>query len=280
MFGVSAHIKRISEVELAKIDRDPNQPRKTFDPQSIEELAASIKEMGLLQPIIVRRAEEGRYVVVAGERRHRACELLGWQSMDAIVIDAANTDEISLVENLQRENLRPIEEAEAVDRLIKVHGYRQEDAAKVLCKARSSITELLGLLRLPEAIIEASRAADIPKSTLLTIARIGDEAEQLAAFEAAKSGAVTVRVARSIQKGEATAKPDGEPQPAQHSVKKATRAIYAAIDHLGRVEGVADKKALAGLKEAKRKFDDLYREVLGRKAGDVATATRSRGSVS
>jgi ParB family transcriptional regulator, chromosome partitioning protein len=264
MFGVSAHIKRISEVELAKIDRNPNQPRKTFDPQSIEELAASIKEVGLLQPIIVRRGGDGRYTLVAGERRHRACEKLEWATMDAIVIDGDNVDEISLVENLQRENLKPIEEAEAVDRLIKLHGYKQEDAARVLGKARSSITELLSILRLPEAIREGGRTTDIPKSTFLAIARIADEGEQLAAYEAAKSGALPVRHARAIQKGEATAKPDGNARPQDH-VKTATRAIYAVIDRLGRVEGVPDKKALAELKKAKQKFDELYREVVGRK---------------
>ena len=261
MFGVSSHIKRITEVELAKIDRNPEQPRKTVDQQALEELAASIKEVGLLQPIIVRKGEEGRYVIVAGERRHRAIELLEWSSMDAIVIDGENADEISLIENLQRENLRPIEEAEAVDRLIKLHHYKQEDAAKILGKSRSSITELLGLLRLPDIIRDGSRLADIPKSTLLAIARIGDEAEQLAAFEAAKSGTVSVRVAKSIQKGEATAEEHGEPRP-QDNVKHATRAIYAAIDRLGHVEGVPDKKALAALKEAKRKLDELYKDCL------------------
>src|SRR5438270_11220158 len=92
MFGVSSHIKRITEVELAKIDRNPNQPRKMFDPQSIVELAASIEEVGLLQPIIVRKGEAGRYVLVAGERRHRAIERLQWPSMDAIVIEGANAD--------------------------------------------------------------------------------------------------------------------------------------------------------------------------------------------
>ncbi len=266
MFGVSAHIKRIVEVELAKIDRNPDQPRKNFDPQSMAELTASIKEVGLLQPIIVRKGGEGRYIIVAGERRHRACETLEWKSMDAIVIEGGNADEISLVENLQRENLKPLEEADAVDRLIKVHKYTQEDAAKVLGKSRSSITELLGLLRLPDVIREAGRTADIPKSTLLAIARIGDAGEQMAAFEAAKGGAISVATAKSIQRGEATAKTDGEARPQNH-VKTATRAIYAAIDRLGHVEGVPDKKALAGLKEAKRKLDELYREVTGRKVG-------------
>jgi ParB family transcriptional regulator, chromosome partitioning protein len=270
MFGVSAHIKRITEVELAKIDRNPEQPRKTFDQQALEELAASIKEVGLLQPIIVRKGGEGRYVLVAGERRHRAVELLEWSSMDAIVIEGENADEISLIENLQRENLRPIEEAEAVDRLIKLHEYKQEDAAKILGKSRSSITELLGLLRLPDIIRDGSRLADIPKSTLLAIARIGDEAEQLAAFEAAKSGNVSVRTAKSIQKGETTVKEhgDGAARPQDH-VKHATRAIYAAIDRLGHVEGVPDKKALVALKEAKRKLDELYKEVTSRKGSVV-----------
>lgn len=266
MFGVSAHIKRITEIEIGKIDPDPDQPRKTFEPQSISELAATIKEVGLLQPLLVRRVEEGRYLLVAGERRWRACRELEMTSVEAIIIDGTNADEISLVENLQRENLKPIEEAEAVDRLIKLHGYKQEDAGKVLGKSRATITELLGLLRLPEAIRIESRTVDIPKSTLLAIARMGDEAEQLAAFEAAKNGGISVRAAKSIQKGETTAKEhgDGAARP-QDPVKHATRAIYAAIDRLGHVEGVPDKKALAALKDAKKKLDDLYKEVTSRK---------------
>jgi hypothetical protein len=113
---------------------------------------------------------------------------------------------------------------------------------------------LLGLLRLPDIIRDASRLANIPKSTLLAITRIGDEAEQLAAFEAAKSGVVSVRAANS------------HAERPQDNVNKATSAIYAVIDRLGQVEGVPDKKALVALKEAKRKLDELYREITGRKA--------------
>ena len=139
--------------------------------------------------------------------------------------------------------------------------------------SKSSVapSELLGLLRLPDAIRDGSRLADIPKSTLLAIARIGDDAEQLAAFEAAKSGNINVRTAKSIQRGETTAKEHGvgAARPQNH-VKYATRALYAAIDRLGHVEGVPDKKALAALKEAKRKLDDLYREVTSRKQPGTA----------
>ena len=201
MFGVSTHIKRIVEVELSKIASNPDQPRKTFSDESINELAATIEEFGLLQPIILRKAEDGNYIIVAGERRWRACQSLAWASMDAIVIDGKNADEIAIVENMQRENLKPLEEAEAVETLIKKHDYTQEDAARILGKSRSSITELLGLLRLQEAIRIESRTFDIPKSILLSISRMDGEG-QAAAFEAAKNGGLSVRVAKSIQNRE------------------------------------------------------------------------------
>ena len=267
MFGVSSHIKRITEVELARIAPNPGQPRKTFSEASIDELAATIEEVGLLQPIILRRSEDGGYVIVAGERRWRACKKLAWTSMDAIVVDGKNADEISIIENMQRENLKPLEEAEAVETLIKNHSYTQEDAARILGKSRSSITELLGLLRLPETIRIECRTFDIPKSTLLAISRMGPE-EQEAAFEAAKSGGMSVRVAKTMRK-RAGAENDGEgtgqgASPAAPSIKDAVKGLYAFAKRAGEHQGEISKDDLRVLKEAKKQADAAFQKIISR----------------
>ena len=272
MFGVSSHIKRIIEVELARIAPNPGQPRKTFSEASIEELAATIKEVGLLQPIILRRAEDGAYVIVAGERRWRACKRLAWASMDAVVVDGKNADEISIIENMQRENLKPLEEAEAIETLIKNHNYTQEDAARILGKSRSSITELLGLLRLPEAIRIECRTFDIPKSTLLAISRMGPE-EQGAAFEAAKGGGMSVRAAKAIQSRPAEGI-DGDmagqgASPAAPSIKDAVKGLYAFAKRVGEHQGDISKNDLKVLKEAKKQADAAYQNIISRISSEI-----------
>ena len=271
MFGVSAHIKRIVEVELSKIASNPDQPRKTFTEESINELAETIKEFGLLQPILLRKAEDGSYIIVAGERRWRACQSLAWTSMDSIIIDEKSADEIAIIENMQRENLKPLEEAEAVETLIKKHGYTQEDAARILGKSRSSITELLGLLRLPESIRAECRTFDISKSTLLSISRMEKEA-QAAAFEAAKSGALSVRVAKAIQKREITAEAGGEiGQGATLNadwIKGVIRGLQTFAKKAKAYEGgEITPEALKALKEAKKQADEAYRALASRPVG-------------
>lgn len=268
MFGVSSHIKRIVEVELTKITPNPDQPRKTFTEESINELAATIKEVGLLQPILLRKAEEGTYIIVAGERRWRACQSLAWTSMDSIIVEEKNADEIAIIENVQRENLKPLEEAEAVETLIRRHGYTQEDAARILGKSRSSVTELLGLLRLPEAIRAECRTFDIPKSTLLSIARMEVDA-QVAAFEAAKSGGLSVRVAKAIQKREITAEAgeaigQGGP-PSFDWVNGVVRGLHTFAKKAKAYEGGGiTPEALKALKDAKKQADDAYRALVSR----------------
>ena len=267
MFGVSAHIKRITEVELSKITPNPDQPRKVFGEESIAELATTIKQFGLLQPVLLRKAgegegREGTYVIVAGERRWRACQSLAWASMDAIVIDARNADEIAIIENMQRENLRPLEEAEAVGTLIRHHNYTQDDAARILGKSRSSITELLGLLRLPEAIRAGCRTFDIAKSTLLAISRMDAEG-QGAAFEAAKNGAISVRAAKAIQKRDI--RPDagkGTGQGASRAsvaINAAVKGLYAFARRAGEHQGDVSRDDLKVLRQAKNQVDDAYR---------------------
>lgn len=151
MFGASADLPRIIELDIARVEANPDQPRKFFDESALMELAQSIEAKGLLQPILVKALEGERYMIVAGERRFRAHQLLSRPTIAAVITEG-DTDEVAIIENVQRENLRPMELAESLGRLMETHGYTQEDAAKVIGKARNTVTELLSLLKLPEAI--------------------------------------------------------------------------------------------------------------------------------
>lgn len=136
---------------IAQIRASRNQPRKEFNPEAIEDLAASIEEKGILQPIIVRRKKEDEYEIVCGERRFRAATLCGLDEIPAVIKDLADIEflEWALIENIQREDLNPLEEAEAYQRLAEEHKLSQEQIAKQLGKSRVSITNTLRLLRLP-----------------------------------------------------------------------------------------------------------------------------------
>lgn len=200
-FGVSADIPRITEIPVAEIKPNPDQPRKYFDDVSLQELANSIAEKGLLQPIVVRLISDNNYMVVAGERRFRAYTMLGKETIPAIVSEG-NIDELALIENMQREDLKPIELAEALARLIETYGYTHEVAAKMLGKARNTITELLSLNRIPKAIREECRTPEYVnkanRSVLVELARMEGE-EQQEAWERIKQGGATLKTARAIK---------------------------------------------------------------------------------
>ena len=144
-------------VRLNDIEPNKNQPRKTFDEAAIAELAESIKEHGLLQPILVRPLMGGTYQIIAGERRWRACRLAELDSVPVIVkeMDDRLTMEVSIIENLQREDLNPVEEAQGFKTLIDTYGLTQEEAAKRVGKSRSAIANALRLLSLGDDALNA-----------------------------------------------------------------------------------------------------------------------------
>jgi ParB family transcriptional regulator, chromosome partitioning protein len=145
-----------AEVELEAVEPNPQQPRRRFDDEALEELAASIREVGVLQPIVVRNgAEEGRYVLIAGERRMRAAELAGLRRIPAMIRStSSDTGDLTeaLIENVQRTDLSPLEEAAAYRNLLEDFGMTHEGVAESVGKSRSAVTNTLRLLQLPPAI--------------------------------------------------------------------------------------------------------------------------------
>lgn len=166
----------IIEIKLDRIDPSPSQPRKDFDEEKLRELAVSIKETGIIQPIVVRRSGD-RYEIIAGERRFRAAGLAGLDTVRAIIgenLAPARRMEIALVENLQRADLNPIEAAEGISELMIKGNLTQEQVAEKIGKERSTITNLLRLLNLPEEIQEDIRNGIISAGHGRTLAGIED----------------------------------------------------------------------------------------------------------
>jgi len=186
------------------LEANPDQPRKIFDKDDLEALAASIKEKGLLQPILVRhnpRNPDG-YEIIAGERRWRAAQLAALHEVPIIVRDFtdAETLEVAIIENVQRSDLNPVEEAEGYVRLIDHHSYTQDQLAQVIGKSRSHIANMTRLLKLPDATLDYLRSGDI--STGHARALIGKEDADQMADAIVKQG-LSVREAEKLATGDA-----------------------------------------------------------------------------
>lgn len=165
----------IVEIPLTEIRSNPYQPRKEFDEQSLREFADSIKEHGVIQPIIVKKSIKG-YEIIAGERRTRASKMAGKETIPAIIREFTDQEmmEIALIENIQREDLNPIEEAEALAKIIESNGMTQEEAAKKFGKSRSYITNILGLLSLPEKTKKYVREGKISMGHARVLSKLSD----------------------------------------------------------------------------------------------------------
>jgi ParB family chromosome partitioning protein len=169
----------VREVEVGRIRPNPNQPRVQFSEESIDELADSIAERGVLQPILLRPHGDGEgYEIVAGERRWRAAQRARLHTIPAIVreIDESTTAELALIENIQREDLNAIEEAEGYRQLIERHGHTQDGVAKLVHKSRSHVANLLRLLSLPEPVRHSLMKGDITMGHARAIATAPDPA--------------------------------------------------------------------------------------------------------
>ena len=171
------------------------QPRLSIDEASLEELKASIKRSGVIEPVVVRPIAHGTYELVAGERRLRASQALGMQEIPTIIKTLSDKEalEFSLVENIQRENLNPLEEAKGYARLLDEFGYTQEDIAAAVGKDRSTVSNLLRLLALPEEIRQGLSAQAISLGHAKALLSIEDRSRQLGVYHAAIRQGLSVR---------------------------------------------------------------------------------------
>ncbi|MBR4230729.1 MAG: ParB/RepB/Spo0J family partition protein [Bacilli bacterium] len=168
--------KNSIEIPLDEIRSNPYQPRKTFNEESLRELADSIKEYGVVEPIIVKKSVKG-YEIVAGERRTKAAKMAGLTTIPAIVKDFSDSDmmEIALLENIQREDLNPIDEAASISEIIRLKGYTQEEFARRFGKSRSYITNLLGILKLPKEVQAKVKEGKLSMSHARSLSKLDDE---------------------------------------------------------------------------------------------------------
>lgn len=189
----------VSMIAITELDRNPEQPRREFDEEALQALAESMKEAGVLQPLLVIE-RGGRYQIVAGERRFRAARLAGLTSVPCIVRDFTPQEqmEAALIENIQREDLNAIEEAAAVRQLMDRCGYTQEKAAKRLGKSRPAVANLLRLLSLPEAVKAQVTAGKLSAGHARVLAGLEDEKLQLALAERTVQEGLSVRALEKL----------------------------------------------------------------------------------
>ncbi len=220
----SVHKEEIIYVQSGQIKANPFQPREDFDPQSIEELAQSIKEKGVIQPLLVRRKGDN-YELIAGERRLRACNSLGLKEIPIIVRDVSDQDslELALIENIQREGLNPIEEAHAYQHLMDKFQVTQEKISEVLGKARTTITNTLRLLKLPHEIQQEMKKGRISFAHGRTLLEIDDLNQQRRFAQDIISKGLSVRELESLIK---TTRPKG----LKHKIQGQKEPLVAILE--------------------------------------------------
>jgi ParB family chromosome partitioning protein len=228
-FTDDADACRVVLIPVDAITPNPDQPRKYFDVEALNDLTESVRERGILQPIIVRRGADDHFILIAGERRWRAATAAKLAKVPALIRQKEDPAEIALIENLQREDLNPIEEAESLKRLKDRRHLTDEAVARIIGKGRVSVTESLSLNTLPETIKADCRTSDkFKKSQLLQVLRQPNSETQLALWDAIKNGNVTVREARAKTAAtKATSKPG--PKPYEHKFQPDDRTFTVRV---------------------------------------------------
>lgn len=192
----------VQEVDISLVKVNPFQPRKTFNDESIAELAESIKSCGLIQPILVEESLDGGYIIIAGERRYRATKLAGITTIPVIIKNLSEEDklEIALVENIQREDLTPIEEAKAYKNLMDSMTLSQDDVAKKVGKKRSTIANALRLLNLPEDLQNSVNSGELSAGHARALLSVEDNNIKRSLYNKVKEGNLSVRATERLAK--------------------------------------------------------------------------------
>ena len=253
------------EVDLYDIDTNPNQPRKTFDPEKLSELASSIKRHGVVQPLLVKR-NGARYTIVAGERRYRAARAAGLMTVPVVLtdVDEDAVMELSLVENIQRENLNPIEEAAAIKLLMQQHDLTQDEVSERVGKSRPAIANALRLLTLAKSVQKLIKDGRLSAGHGKMLAGVGDPRIQMEMAEKCVEADWSVRrledELRFAEMPKRKRKEKAEPSP---EFRSALHRMRAELGTKVAVQGGEDKGKLIIHYYSRDDLDRIYRAIVG-----------------
>lgn len=260
------------EIDLTEIIPNDNQPRKIFDSELLNELAESIKEKGVIQPVILTKVEGlDKYMIIEGERRWRASGLAGKKTIPAILRKSETPKErleLALITNAQREDLNPVELAHAYSKLMDEYGYRQEDLGAIMGRSRSAVANRLRLLTLPQEVLEALQAKLITEGHARTILSIGDKGAQMIFLKEIIDKSLSVRDAEKLVKKFK----DGIPQKAVAKPvadKSHMTGIVSEIESFFKSKVNIKEKEKGGVIEIKYNSDDELDTIIKKIRGEV-----------
>jgi ParB family chromosome partitioning protein len=253
----SAGTSGLTQIPLEKIGPSPVQPRKEFERQGLQELADSIREKGVIQPILVEEADKGRYTIIAGERRYRAAKMAGLRSIPVIVktLSPQEKVEIALIENIQREDLTPVEEALSYKRLADMGDLSQEEIAQKVGKSRSAVANSLRLLKLPEDMLESLDRGGITAGHARAILSVLNPSDQRVFFRRIVEKGLSVRQAEQLASSLNHGSRAGQTQPTATAERRKDPHLQEVEQRL--VEALGTKVKIVGT-AAKGKVELFY----------------------
>ena len=262
----------VKHIKLSLIDPRSDQPRRTFHEESLQSLSESILQHGLFQPILVREYAMGRYQIIAGERRFRASKMAGLVEIPAIILDKDDeeTARIALVENLQREDLNPIEEAMAYCSLAEEFNMTQEDLSREVGKSRSAIANAIRLLDLPEEVLAMVKNGDLSAGHARTLLGLNDEGAIVPMAKMCIEMDLSVRrleeeVKKENKKEYTEQESDAETKaPLVDYIREMELRIQSHLGRVAKIHGKGKKKSLTLYYEDNEDLDELLRTVCGK----------------
>jgi ParB family transcriptional regulator, chromosome partitioning protein len=266
--------ERLQQIPTELIEPNPRQPRRSFEDAHLHELADSVRERGVLQPVLVRALAGGRYELVAGERRLRAAKLAGLERVPAVVRTTEESErlELALIENMAREDLNPVDAARACAALVDELGLTKEEVGRRIGRSRAAVSNMVRLLELPDEVLEMLESGVLSEGHGRAILQLRDRGEQRALARRARDEGLSVRRTEGLARGEPAARaaprrrPDLIPADALEAARELEESLAAALGHEVRVRvnrrGAKVEIAFADLREAQ----ELSRRLAGRRA--------------
>ena len=248
-------------LKISEIEPNRSQPRKEFDEQALGELAESISAHGLLQPLLVRPLPLGGYEIVAGERRYRACRMAGLTEVPVIIreLTESETMELALIENLQREDLTPLEEAEGYAVLLNEHNFTQEEIAQSMGKSRPAVANALRLLKLPESVRELLRDGSISAGHARALLTLDSEEAMLTTAEEIIKKDLSVRQTEALCKKPVKVKTEEKPEKQPSFYKMVELALNESLGR--KITVTKNKKKEGGILQIEFYSDEELKEL-------------------